>query len=133
MSLGCQHYSVVATPTSTAATHHSQFLYLLTLHSSPKIFCRKEKKNVKKNFYAAAALEILNSERCIHTIKLASKQEKALHSQSPLKKKTRNFKKSIAELDVIKKISLIQGEYWDPTTFLPEMTLITWLPKSRRE
>lgn len=37
-SLDCQYYSAVATPINTAATHHLQFLYLLTVYSSPKIF-----------------------------------------------------------------------------------------------
>ena len=93
-SLDCQHYSAVATPINTAATHHLQFLYLLTVYSSPKIFLRTKEKEKINIFCTAAALGILNSERNIHNIKLACKQtRKTLFSQSPLK--NNNFFKKI--------------------------------------
>ena len=94
VSLDCKHYSAVATPINTAATHHLQFLYLLTVYSSPKIFLRKKEKEKIKIFCTAAALGILNSERNIHNIKLACKQtRKTLFSQSPLKNNNNFFKK----------------------------------------
>ena len=74
VSLDCQHYSAVATPINTAATHHLQFQYLLTVYSSPKIFLREKEKI--KIFCTAAALGILNSDRNIHNIKPACKQKK---------------------------------------------------------
>lgn len=45
---------------NTAATYHFQFLYLLTVYSSPKIFFRKSEKEKVKIFCSAAALGILN-------------------------------------------------------------------------
>lgn len=88
LSLGCQRCWAVATPINTAGTHHLQFLYTITVYSSPGIFFRKSregegKKNWEKDFCFLASLE-LSTERCHHTTKLANKpqtKQKALFSQ----------------------------------------------------